>query len=65
VLASQVRIIGQSQKEEKHSGPYSTCDFARLAFTSPSKNCDKQIAFIVRVIGWLIFYNFPLTCFGT
>jgi len=32
--------------------------FARLAFTSPGKKCDKQLTHIVRVIGCLLLISF-------
>jgi len=30
--------------------------FARLAYTSPGKKCDKQLTHIVRVSGWFVIF---------
>ena len=42
-------INGQREKNVRAAKPLAV--FARLAFTSPGKKCDKQLTHIVRVIG--------------
>jgi hypothetical protein len=41
-------INGQREKNVRAAKPLAV--FARLAFTSPGKKCDKQLTHIVRVI---------------
>ena len=41
----------KDQKKKEGSADKPLALFARLAFTSPGKKCDKQLSFIVRVGG--------------
>jgi hypothetical protein len=51
LIASRVRFIDQSSKRKKNVRAHTQLTvFARLAFTPPSKNCDKFINATVRVM---------------